>query len=280
MKKLIFNYTIFLALFSISLFSCGPGQKAKQKSEISAVADVEEIWIQLFNGKDLNDWQVKFAGYELGYNLNNTFRVEDGLLRVSYEEWEDWGNQYGHLFYNGDFSHYRLRAEYRFVGNQVKGGPGWAYRNNGLMIHGQSAESMEIDQDFPVSVEVQLLGGNGRDERSTANMCSPGTNIVMDGLLIEQHCVNSHSETFHGDQWVTVEVEVRGGETIRHFVNGVEVMSYEKPQLDPREPYYEKLLEEYGDIIITGGTISIQAESHPTDFRKIELLLLDNEKSE
>ncbi len=241
---------------------------------------MEEIWIQLFNGKDLNDWQVKFAGYELGYNLNNTFRVEDGLLRVSYEEWEDWGNQYGHLFYNGDFSHYRLRAEYRFVGNQVKGGPGWAYRNNGLMIHGQSAESMEIDQDFPVSIEVQLLGGNGRDERSTANMCSPGTNIVMDGLLIEQHCVNSHSETFHGDQWVTVEVEVRGGETIRHFVNGVEVMSYEKPQLDPREPYYEKLLEEYGDIIITGGTISIQAESHPTDFRKIELLLLDNEKSE
>ena len=277
MKKLTFNYKPLLTLFLLFLFACGPGQRSQQKSEKPAVAEAEENWIQLFNGKDMNDWQIKFAGHELGYNLNNTFRVEDGLLRVCYDDWESWDNQYGHLFYNGEFSHYRLRAEYRFVGEQVKGGPGWAYRNNGLMIHGQSAESMEIDQDFPVSIEVQLLGGNGRDERSTANMCSPGTNIVMDGLLIEQHCINSQSETFHGDQWVTVEVEVHGGETIRHFVNGEEVMNYEKPQLDPREPYYEKLLEEYGDIIISGGTISIQAESHPTDFRKIELLVLDSE---
>jgi beta-glucanase (GH16 family) len=134
---------------------------------------------------------------------------------------------------------------------------------------------MEFDQDFPVSIEVQLLGGNGTDERPTMNLCTPGTNVVMDGELTEQHCTTSNSKTYHGDQWVSVEVEVRGGEVIRHFVDGEEVMSYEKPQLDPREPYYEKLLPEDGDLIITGGTISLQAESHPTDFRKIEVLVLD-----
>jgi hypothetical protein len=161
------------------------------------------------------------------------------------------------------------------VDEQVKGGPGWAFRNNGLMIHGQSAESMEFDQDFPVSIEVQLLGGNGTDERPTMNLCTPGTNVFMDGELNEQHCTTSNSKTYHGDQWVSVEVEVRGGEVIRHFVNGEEVMSYEKPQLDPRDAYFEKLLPEDGDLIITGGTISLQAESHPTDFRKIEVLVLD-----
>jgi hypothetical protein len=255
--------------------ACNSGKKSQQEQTKSAQASVEENWIPLFNGKNLEGWQIKFTGYELGYNLNNTFRVEDGLLRVRYDDWDDWGGQFGHIFYDGEFSHYRLRVEYRFVDKQIKGGPGWAYRNNGLMLHGQSAESMEIDQDFPVSIEVQLLGGNGKNERSTMNLCTPGTNVEMDGILIEQHCTNSGSETFHGDQWVSVEVEVKGGEVIRHFIEGKEVMSYEKPQLDPREQYYEKLLPADGNKIISQGTISLQAESHPTDFRKIELLILE-----
>ncbi|HDR50322.1 MAG TPA: DUF1080 domain-containing protein [Mariniphaga anaerophila] len=278
MKKTRINtnitFTFIISLFFL-LTSYGANQRSQQGSEKSAQTETEEVWIQLFNGKDLNDWQIKFTGYELGYNLNNTFRVEDGLLRVRYDDWEEWGGQFGHIFYKDEFSHYRLRVEYRFVDEQVKGGPGWAFRNNGLMIHGQSAESMELNQDFPVSIEVQLLGGNGTDERPTMNLCTPGTNVVMNGQLIEQHCTNSNSKTYHGDQWVSVEVEVHGGEVIRHFVDGEEVMSYEKPQLDPRDGYFEKLLPEDGDIIITGGTISLQAESHPTDFRKIEVLILD-----
>lgn len=272
-----FQFLSKILTIALIFFAVGCNQKPKSNSESEKSAEVaaEENWIQLFNGKDLNDWQIKFTGHELGENYNNTFRVEDGLLRVSYENWDEWNGTFGHIFYNGEFSHYRLRAEYRFVGDQVKNGPGWAFRNNGLMIHGQSAESMEVDQDFPVSIEVQLLGGNGTDERSTCNLCTPGTNVVMNGELVEQHCILSESGTYHGDQWVTAEVEVHGGEVIRHFVNGKEVMHYEKPQLDPRDQYYEKLLPENGDKIITKGTISLQAESHPTDFRKVELLPLD-----
>ena len=253
----------FIVLISV-LFSCS--QKQSKDSE---------NWIQLFNGKDLNDWQAKFKGYELGYNLNNTFRVENGILRVCYADWDKWAGEYGHLFYKDEFSHFKLRVEYRFVGEQVVGAPSWAYRNNGLMIHGQSSESMEIDQDYPVSIEVQLLGGSGKGEFPTMNVCTPGTNIEMDGKLIEQHCNPSKSKTFNGDKWVTVEVEVHGGDIIRHFVNGKEVLHYEKPQLDPKDQYYEKLVPEVGNIFLSKGTISIQAESSPTDFRKIELLVLE-----
>lgn len=264
---------ITMLFILVVLTSCGT--KGKKASTLKS-AETEGNWIQLFNGKDLNDWDIKFTGYELGVNYNNTFRVEDGLLRVRYDDWEEFGKVFGHIFYRGEFSHYRLRVEYRFVGDQVKGGPGWAFRNNGLMLHGQPAETMELNQDFPVSVEVQLLGGSGTGERSTMNLCTPGTNVVMNGELLERHCTNSTSDTYHGDQWVNVEVEVRGGEVIRHFVEGKEVMHYGQPQLDPRDQYYEKFLPEDGNKIISKGTISLQAESHNTDFRKIELLVLED----
>lgn len=273
MRTLHFSAQTFFLAFVILLSACN----SKPKTEAVAVADKSDDgnWIQLFNGKDLNDWQIKFKGDSLGVNYNNTFRVEDGMLRVSYDNWPEWNGKFGHIFYKGEFSHYRLRVEYRFVGEQSKGGPGWAYRNNGLMIHGQPAETMELDQDFPVSIEVQLLGGSGKGERTTMNLCTPGTNVVMDSVLIEQHCTNSKSKTYNGDQWVSVEVEVHGNKVIRHFIDGEEVMHYEQPQLDPRDPYYEKLLALYGDKMISKGTISLQAESGPTDFRKIELQVLE-----
>ena len=108
----------------------------------SAASPAPKSWKSLFNGKDLSGWTPKFKGYALGKNVKETFRVEDGLLKVSYENYEEWGTLFGHLFYEQEYSHYKLRVEYRFVGEQVAKGPGWAWRNNGVMIHGQSAESM------------------------------------------------------------------------------------------------------------------------------------------
>lgn len=239
----------------------------------------EEEWISLFNGENLDNWVIKFTGSELGVNYNNTFRVEDGILEVSYDNWDEWGGEFGHIFYDRPFSHYILRVEYRFVGEQVEDGPGWAFRNNGLMLHSQDPRTMTKDQDFPVSIETQLLGGNGTDERSTLNVCTPGTNIVMDGELITQHCINSTSKTYHGDQWVTAEIEVRGSEIIRHKIDGDVVFEYTKPQLDERDADAQRLIEarKSDGLIIDKGYISLQAESHPTEFRKIEVKVLDKE---
>ncbi len=234
----------------------------------------DEEWISLFNGEDLEGWTPKFTGYDPGINYNNTFRVEDGLLTVSYDEWDEFNGEFGHLFYKDSFSNYKIRAEYRFIGEQVKGGEGWALRNNGLMLHGQHPETMARDQEFPVSVEVQLLGGNGEDPRSTANLCTPGTNVVLDGELFTPHCTTSDSKTYHGDQWVTVEVEVRGSEIFKHYVNGEQVMEYTDPQYDERDETAQPLIEGT-NLLIDRGTISIQAESHPTQFRIIEVLPLD-----
>ncbi|MEX2169426.1 MAG: DUF1080 domain-containing protein [Pirellulales bacterium] len=229
-------------------------------------------WIQLFNGKDLSDWTVKIKSYELGDNYADTFRVEDGVLRVSYDQYTGpFRGRFGHLFYNKPFSNYDLRVEYRIIGTQYERGPGWAIRNSGIMIHGQTADSMRKDQDFPVSIEVQLLGGDGTQPRPTANLCTPGTNVVLEGKLHTPHCTNSTSDTYHGDQWVTVDLEVRGNKLVRHKIDGRTVLEYTEPQLDESDPDAKKLLDAGSPKMLTGGTISIQSESHPVEFRKIEL---------
>jgi hypothetical protein len=142
------------------------------------------------------------------------------------------------------------------------------------MIHCQDPKTMGKDQDFPVSIEVQFLGGNGKDKRATCNLCTPGTNVVLDGKLHTTHCKDSTSKTFHGDEWVTAEVEVNGGGVIKHFVNGEPVLEYEKPQFDPKAADAKKLIKDEKNLVIEDGWITLQSESHPVEFRKVEVKVL------
>jgi hypothetical protein len=233
-------------------------------------------WIQLFNGRDLNDWVIKFAKHDLGRNLNDTVRVEDGLLKVRYDKWTIFAGEFGHIFYRQPFSHYVIAAEYRFVGDQVKGGASWAIRNNGLMLHTPDPRTMLKDQDFPISIEVQLLGGLGDGKpRTTANLCTPGSHVVFKGQLHTAHCTNSTSKTYDGDQWVRVEVEVHGDERIRHMVDGQVVLEYTKPQIGGGNVAPVDPAVKIDGQPLSSGFIAIQAETAPTDFRKIELLNLE-----
>lgn len=244
-------------------------------SSCSSNTDADNEWIDLFNGNDLDDWKIKFTGFDLGENYRDTFGVEDGLLVVSYDNWPDFNNEFGHMFYDQSFSSYNLRVEYRFVGDQVTDGPGWAYRNNGMMLHSQDPASMTRDQEFPVSIEAQMLGGNGADPRPTGNVCTPGTHMAMNSELITRHCTNSNSQTFHGDQWVTMDMEVRGSDSIKQIVNGVTVMEYTDIQLDDSDTDAQALIKNGAGVKLDHGYISIQAESHPIEFRKIQIQPLD-----
>lgn len=233
-------------------------------------------WQQLFNGKDLTGWQVKIRGYELNDNFANTFRVEDGKMKVSYDGYDAFHERFGHIFYYRNFSYYVISTEYRFVGDQAKEGPDWAYRNSGIMVHGQTPESMLKDQDFPISIEVQLLGGrNNGTARSTCNVCTPGTHIEMNGKLEKNHCINSTSKTYDGDQWVKADILVLGDSLIQHFVNGEMVLSYQKPQVGGEVVNgFDPKFKPDGQLL-TGGSISLQSESHPLEFRKVALLNLE-----
>jgi hypothetical protein len=235
-----------------------------------------EDWIVLFNGKDLNGWTPKIAKHDLGDNFGNTFRVEDGLLKVRYDKYKNFDGRFGHLFYKDPFSYYRLVVEYRFVGDQAPGNPGaWALRNSGAMLHSPDPRTMPRDQTFPISIEAQFLGGRGDGKpRPTANMCSPGTEVVFNGTIYPDHCLNSTSPTFDGEQWVRAEMVVHGSGTITHLANGQKVLEYSMPQYGGGVvDNYDTTTKPDGELI-DRGWISLQSESHPIDFRKVELLNL------
>lgn len=274
----IFTNTTILLLCLLSVTGCGNKETSKTESS-------KEEWVSLFNGKDLAGWDIKIKGHPLNENYKNTFRVEDSLLRVSYSEYEKFDNQFGHLYTQTPYSYYKLKLQYRFVGDHLADAPVWADRNSGVMLHSQSAKSMELNQDFPVSLEFQFLCGNGKDTVATGSVCTPGTFISYNGEVYTGHIMKSHSKTYLKNEWVSGIAEVYGDSLIRHIINGDTVLTYTKPMIG--EGFVNSTLTWTSAHIADSavwinragtplgeGYIALQAESQPVDFRRIELLNL------
>ena len=270
MKNILLLSLILLSTLTFS-------QKKTEKKE----------WLSIFNGKDLSGWDIKISGQPLNDNYKNTFRVEEGMMRVMYDQYQNFDEKYGHIYYKKPFSYYIVRFEYRFNGNQTPGGAIWNNRNSGIMVHSQSAKSLTMEQTFPMSLEMQLLGGLGKGERHTGNLCSPGTQAYMNGSLRPQHCIDSDSKTYDGDQWVKAEAIVLGDSVVHHVINGDTVLTYNKTQIGGGfvggtqdwevAKMDAKTIEEWKKKDATAlkeGYIAMQAESHPIDFKSIEVLNL------
>jgi hypothetical protein len=239
-------------------------------------ASADQEWHSLFNGKDLSGWTIKIAKHPLNENYADTFRVEDGVIKVSYDGYDTFDGQFGHLYTNQPYSNYVLRLEYRFTGKAIEDAPHWAKLNSGVMIHSQSPLSVGLDQPFPTSMEVQFLAVGATAGRQTGNICTPGTNVEMNGKLVTDHITDSSSKLFPLDEWITAEIEVRGNEEVVHRINGVEVARYQRPQLDPRDDGAQRLMAAGAPLQLSFGHIALQAESQPVWFRNIQIRPLEN----
>ncbi len=272
---MIHKCIIILSIVLVSgLTSCNQNQNNAESDRAKVKGNQENNeWVSLFNGQDIEDWIVKINHHEVGENFGNTFRVEDGILKVRYDQYEAFNDQYGHLYYKEPFSHYHLVVEYRFVEGWQKDAPEYTIKNSGVMFHSQDPRTMLKDQNWPISVELQLLAGLGDGKpRPTGNMCSPGTDVVYQGKIDPRHCINSSSDTYEGDQWVRAELIVLGDSLITHIINGDTVLQYSQPQIgggvvenyDPAIKVDGKLLKE--------GFIALQSEGQSIDFRKVEIM--------
>ncbi|WP_425237061.1 3-keto-disaccharide hydrolase [Ulvibacterium sp.] len=264
----------FLLSFTLVLVSCG--EKKTSASKESAVLEKTESkksnWVSIFNGKDLEGWTMKIKGYPLGENFGNTFRVSDGILSIRYDGYgPDLKGRFGTLYFDKRLTDYRLKVEYRFVGETAPGAPEWGYRDSGIQFHGQPPNTQKLNQPFPVCMEYNFHGGNGKDDRPLGALCVNGIFVEFDGAKNTTTCIPATvPRTFHGDQWVTAEIDIKDGEII-HFVNGEEILSYTNPTYDPNNETAKTLIVD-GDTSVKGGYLSFQSNSHPIDFRKIELL--------
>ena len=264
-----FSRLVSFCFVAMAIAACHPAQKVQTN---------KDGWVSLFNGRDINDWIVKIHHHEVGDNFGNTFRVEDSMIKVRYDQYGAFNDQFGHLYYKTPFSYYHLVVEYRFTGEWKKDAPSYTLLNSGIMFHSQDPRTMPKEQDWPISVEFQLLGGLGDgNQRPTGNMCSPGTHIVYNGVLDTRHCINSTSKTYDGDQWVRAELIVLGDSSITHIINGDTVMRYSKPQIGgPVVNNYDPRIKKDGTIL-SSGFIALQSEGQPVDFRKVEIKDLTSE---
>lgn len=264
--------TLLLYLTILFIAACQSPQSAEQEAKAEEEPETESpAWVSLFNGEDLNDWTIRILGKALGENYANTFRVDSSLLKIRYDQYESYDGQFGAIYFNKSFTNYRLKVEYRFVGETAPGAPSWGFRDSGVQYHSQSPQSMKPDQPFPVCLEYNLHGGNGTDERPTGEICVPGTSVQISGEKNASFCTTPEvKRTFHGDQWVTIEIEVQDT-VISHYANGEKILTYTNPTYDPEHEYGGELIVEENDRVLS-GYISLQSNSHPIDFRKIEIL--------
>lgn len=241
-------------------------------SACAATREHGDEWIPLFNGKDLDDWIVKIHHHDTGVNFANTFRAEDGMIKVRYNGYDDFNDQFGHLYYKQPYSRFHLKLEYRFHGELQKGAPSYTVLNSGVMFHSQDPRSMPREQNWPISVEMQFLADLGdSNPRPTGNMCSPGTEIVYEGRMYPDHCLNSSSKTYPKDAWVKAELIVLGDSLVTHVIEGDTVLQYSKPSMGGGVVNgYDSSLWRPGTPL-QSGYIALQSEGQPIDFRNIEL---------
>ena len=263
--SLLVSSLLFLMITGLN--SCAVAQKKAAKNN----------WIPLFNGKDLNDWVVKINHHAVGEDPGKTFRVEDGIIKVRYDQYGKFNEQFGHLYFKQPFSYYHLVVEYRITGEWKKDAPEYTKNNSGVMFHSQDPKTMPVDQDWPISVECQFLAAltDGRP-RPTGNMCSPGTNVVYHGKIDPRHCIESTSKTYAHNEWVRAELIVLGDSLVTHIINGDTVLQYSKPQIGGGVvSNYDPKIKQDGKLLST-GFIALQSEGQPVDFRKVELLNLED----
>ncbi|WP_299537289.1 DUF1080 domain-containing protein [Ulvibacterium sp.] len=275
MRSISYTFIKLTWLFFIVVFaSCGEKKTDPvNKSEVSdATATTKSGWVSIFNGRNLDGWTMKIKGYPLGENFGNTFRVADSILSIRYDGYgPELNGRFGTLYYQKKLTDYRLKVEYRFVGETAPGAPDWGYRDSGIQFHGQPPNTQKLDQPFPICLEYNFHGGNGKDDRPLGALCVNGIFVEFDGVQNTTTCTPATvPRTFHGDQWVIAEIDIKDGRIV-HFVNGEEILRYANPTFDPNNETAKTLMVD-GDTSVKGGYVSFQSNSHPIDFRKIELM--------
>ena len=236
----------------------------------------EPKWQRIFDGKTLAGWTPKITGRAAGEDPLHMFIVKDGAIRVSHANYTKFAGEFGHLFWKMPLKAYRVRFEYRLFGESLPGIQSWQASNSGLMFHAQAPETMRRDQDFPVSLEFQILGVPRPTREPTGNVCTPGTTVVFEGKRDPRHCILSTSPLEPVGRWVRAEVEVLPNGEITHFIDGKAVLHYSAVELDPGDKDAQPLIAaQGGKLPLQQGYIALQSEGHQIEFRNIELQKLD-----
>lgn len=270
-------WSVIVATAVISTAGCAP------MTQHTVAQQPNSGWRPLFDGKTLNGWTTKLVGYPAGQDRLQTFRVKDGVLYISYDQYEgDLKGRVAHLFTRESFRAYRLSLDYRFVGDEFPNSPRPVNPpvNNGVLFHAESAEQMELNQPYPISVEAQLVGPDPQGTpRTTGNFCERAMKMFRQDKLMP-HCILSDAVPSPLGAWIHFDLEVTADGRVTEFINGKPVVHVDRIELNPdrtdtRLPVHSSIAAAGGKLLVTGGHIALQSEGHPTEFRNIRILSLE-----
>ncbi len=244
---------------------------------LGAVSAPEPKWQPIFDGKTLNGWTPKIAGRGVGEDPLRMFVVQDGAIRVSHANYTKFEGEFGHLFWKTPLSAFRLRFEYRLLGEPLPGIKTYQASNSGVMFHSQGPETMRRDQAFPVSLEMQLLAVPRPVQEPSGNLCTPGTTVVFEGKRDPRHCILSSSPLLPIGRWTRGLIEVLPNGQVTQYIDGRPVLRYSDAELDPADKDAQPLIAAAGGNLKLGrGFIALQSEGHEIEFRGLELQKLSD----
>ncbi len=191
MKTRIIQLTalMIVALFLMPNEMIAQGNKKKTKAP---KAD-KGATVQLFNGKNLNNWTFTLKDPKV--DPKTVFTVNNGVIHIK-------GDPFGYMRTKESYSDYKLHVEYRYPDE---------LSNSGIFIHAQGADTIWLK-----CIECQLKAGSAGDfvcmNGSDMNERKDKTNRVVKKM--------SESNEKPVGEWNTMEVTCKAN-TIEVVVNGV-----------------------------------------------------------
>lgn len=230
-------------------------------------------WRDLFNGKDLKNWQVAIAGQEPGKDPDQLVQVRDGNIHMYADTDENANVPFGVIVHEEEFSHYHLSLEYRWTGKKFAPRKE-AIRDAGLLYH-----STETNMVWPESVEYQIQEGDTGDivfirtggftwmhpnpEKAPEGQGKPGLLPEHGGYLMPRvtntwDYIGRFPVLDRNEGWNQVEILVRGADYAEHMVNGktkARLFDLQNQDGSPRSK----------------GKISLQLEGAEIEYRNIRI---------
>lgn len=260
MKKVIL--VSLLLIFSITAFSQSKLQQGIKNK------------VTLFNGKNLDGWYKFVQNRGRDIDPKNVFTVQDGMIRISGEEW-------GGITSNEEFENYRLIVEFKWGGKTFAPRLENA-RDSGILLH-SIGEDGASDGIWMHSIECQLIeGGTGDfivvgDGSKNFSITSPVASVKQGSSYIfqpggELATINGGRINWYGRDpgWKDV-IDFRGSQDVEKPVgewNKVECVV----EGDEITIYLNgKLVNHATQVKPSRGRIQIQSEGAEVFFRKVEL---------
>ncbi len=191
MRTKTIRFATLLIIILLAIPNASMAQSKAQNNKARETAKGKKI--ELFNGKNLNNWVFRLK--DPSVDPSKVFTVQNGVIHIK-------GDPFGYMRTKESYSDYKLHVEWRWPVEPT---------NSGVFVHGQQPDTIWLK-----CVECQLKAGNAGDF-----VCMNGADMKertdKTKSLVTKMAASSEKPA---GEWNTMEVICKAN-TIEVSVNGI-----------------------------------------------------------